>query len=382
MARAPVAQLVHHLLLHVRPLGLVHLVLLLHQVVTILLLVLSLDELAPLLDVELTEDRIVLGGVGRGRRHPDEDELLGAHRHRRLARDEPAPVPLHEQGRVLRAGRVRAALQQPPLALLVSANLLHELGALPALPSALVQLHHADRRLQRHRVPPRPARRRLGRQVGLLDEHVEVLFTFLEERGLVLEEELRDGHLEDVGCQLQIHQHIVQVDKVVALLQRDQPLLDLEQTAHRRLERLLEVHALLRVDGLVVGLLEFPEYLQVSDVQRRLQLELLARVGRRRQLVFGGVRDVGVPELELVEELDHGLLPLQIERHGRHGGRCGGRRGARNEGRASALLERCGRYARPRSPQPAERATTEILYGWNGSAFTRNAANTPPLCAQ
>ena len=151
----------------------------------------------------------------------------------------------------------------------------------PPLPTTLVQLHHADRRLERHRVEAaRRTWRRLGLNARLLEQHLQVLFALGQEVRLVREEEFWDGHLEHVGRQLQIDEHVVEVDEI-DLLESDELLLHFKQATHDTLESLAHVHALLRVHGLVVALLELAENLQVADVKRCVLLKLL-------RLVSGG----------------------------------------------------------------------------------------------
>ena len=58
--------------------------------------------------------------------------------------------------------------------------------------------------------------------------------------------------------------------------------------------------------------------LQVSDVQRRVVLEELGwLLGVKRFLDRGVVERI--EKLQLVQQLDHALLPLRLERHVRHG---------------------------------------------------------------
>ena len=227
---------------------------------------LRLDELPPLLDLELLDLGVLLERLGLGRRHADEDELLRAHRHRRPARLVPAPPSLHKERRLLRLSALATLREQPSLAVLIPADFLHKLGARAPLPTTLVQLHHADRRLERHRVEAaRRPWRWLGLNASLLEQHLEVLFALGQEVRLVLEEEFRDGHLEHVGRQLQIDEHVVEVDEI-DLLESDELLLHFKQATHDTLKSLAHVHALLRVHGLVVALLELAENLQVADV--------------------------------------------------------------------------------------------------------------------
>ena len=59
-------------------------------------------------------------------------------------------------------------------------------------------------------------------------------------------------------------------------------------------------------------------HLQVSDVQRRVVLEELGwLLGVKRFLDRGVVERI--KKLQLVQQLDHALLPLRLERHVRHG---------------------------------------------------------------
>jgi len=304
---APVAQLIHHLLLHVWPLVLVHLAVERDEGLAVLVLVLRLDQLPPLLHLHRLDHRVLVPRLPRRRRHTDEDQFLRAHLVRPLPRDVAAPVLLDQHRRVLGLALLLLLLHQPAVAVLLRADVLHELGALPPLPAALVELHRPDRRLERHqRVVARVLPLLLVGEPRLQQQHVEQLLALRQRVRLVLDEEARHRHLEHLGRELEVDEHVVEVDRRHAAVQLDQQLLRLEHAADHRVERLLDVHPLLRVHQLVVRLLELAEDLEVPDVQRGVVLERLLLPDALLHLGVG----VGVEHLELVEELDHALLPL------------------------------------------------------------------------
>mmetsp|Transcript_24355 Transcript_24355/g.48754 ORF Transcript_24355/g.48754 Transcript_24355/m.48754 type:complete len:247 (-) Transcript_24355:51-791(-) len=238
-----------------------------------------------------------------------------------LPGDKAAPAALCEECCLLWLVAILACCEQPLLALLGRADLLHELGALPALTTTLVELDDANCRLESHRVWTWAAADWFGLDASLLEKNVEVLFALLKQVRLILEKELRDGNLENVRRQLQVHQHVVEVDEV-DLLERDELLLDLKQSAHDALECLLDVHPLLRVHALIIRLLELAENLQIPNVQCHVQLDLLFFV-LLAELLQRLRRCIRIPEFELIEQLNHRLLPLQIKCHRRHlGWRC------------------------------------------------------------
>ncbi len=100
----------------------------------------------------------------------------------------------------------------------------------------------------------------------------EELLALLEEFAVFVDEVLGDGQLDVGGRELEVGDDVVEVVELVEL-EVDHLLLELEQAPDHPVERPLDHSALLRVHHLVVALLQLAEYLDVSHVHRRQQLE-------------------------------------------------------------------------------------------------------------
>eukprot|EP01047_Picozoa_sp_COSAG01_P063020 COSAG01_NODE_8104_length_2919_cov_7.235106_1_plen_273_part_00 len=139
--------------------------------------------------------------------------------------------------------------------LLLQRNLLHQPKSFAPLPPQLVALQHCDGFVEGHGRPHVQLQVLLlvvlvrARQIVLLVAMGDQVVPQLPLRFALLDEVLGHRQLQHVWRELKVHQDVVQVDVLLTRVCH-QPRLDLQQTAHRALQRLLDADALLWVHHL------------------------------------------------------------------------------------------------------------------------------------
>ena len=169
--------------------------------------------------------------------------------------------------------RRRDLILRPPRAtrgsvfhLLLEALASEGVGACATLAPALVHLDDADGVLLGEGGRERAGRVPVAAIFVLVQQRVQELRPLLQLGASVLHEIPRERNLEGGGGEFEIDEDVVE-GRVDAAVEMDEPVLELEAAAHARLERALDVAALLGMTHLVVHLLQLAEDLEVLDVR-------------------------------------------------------------------------------------------------------------------